>query len=83
MFSTYRPELVAQYREGVDVKALRFAWLGSIEPGKPHYYRIQGGDFVFEYDNVQDDANHIHTVWRDREADFGEDLLAKHYRDAH
>jgi hypothetical protein len=56
-----------------------FAWAGPLERGKGHYYRIQGPTFLMEYDNTQDNANHIHTVWRDFENDFGEDLLRSHY----
>ncbi len=57
-----------------------FAWAGEIQPGKPHYYRVQGPTFIFEYDNVQNNANHVHAVWRDFKNDFGEDLLKKHYQ---
>jgi len=56
-----------------------FAWAGGTELGQPHYYRIQGLTFLLEYDDTQNDANHIHTVWRDFENDFGEDVLRKHY----
>jgi hypothetical protein len=59
--------------------ALHFAWAGSTEPGKAHYYRIQGPTALVEYDNTQTNANHIHTVWRDLERDFGGDLLRAHY----
>ena len=30
--------------------------------------------------NPQNGANHIHAVWRDLAADFGNDSLADHYR---
>lgn len=60
-----------------------FAWAGSIEPRRPHYYRIQGPTFALEYDNTQNNANHIHTVWHDAENDFGEDALRDHYRKSH
>lgn len=56
-----------------------FGWAGGIEKGDPHYYRVQGPTFLIEYDNTQNDANHIHAVWRDFNNDFGEDLLRKHY----
>ena len=56
-----------------------FAWAGGLERGEKHYYRIQGPTFLMEYDNTQNDANHIHAVWRDFENDFGDDLLRKHY----
>jgi uncharacterized protein DUF3500 len=61
---------------------IHFAWAGGFEHGQPHYYRIQGPSFLVEYDNIQDDANHIHSVWRDFHGDFGADLLAEHYRTA-
>jgi len=59
---------------------LKFAWMGSLEKFEGHYYRIQGPTFLIEYDNTQNHANHIHTVWRDFEGDFGMDALAEHYR---
>jgi hypothetical protein len=58
-----------------------FAWAGGTEKGDPHYYRVQGPTFLIEYDNTQNDANHIHAVWRDFDNDFGEDLLRKHYQE--
>lgn len=61
------------------LSGITFAWAGSLEPGQPHYYRIQGPSFLVEYDNTQNDANHIHSVWRDFDGDFGRDLLREHY----
>ncbi|MFN3997406.1 DUF3500 domain-containing protein [Algoriphagus sp.] len=57
-----------------------FAWIGSYEPMKAHYYVIHSPDFLIEYDNVGflDNANHIHTIWRENGNDFGEDILKKH-----
>lgn len=63
--------------------AIRFAWAGGKEQGKPHYYRIQGKTFLIELDNTQNNANHVHTVWRDFDGDFGEDLLREHYQHDH
>jgi hypothetical protein len=60
---------------------VKFAWMGGFERGERHYYRIQGPTFLIEYDNTQNNANHIHTVWRDFDGDFGEDLLKKHYEE--
>jgi hypothetical protein len=64
-----------------------FAWSGELEPGRPHYYRIHGPTFLVEYDNTQNNANHVHTAWRDLQNDFGEDALRRHYEqnpgDAH
>ncbi len=62
---------------------LSFLWAGSLEPGVAHYYRIQGPRLMIEYDNAARDANHVHTVWRDPDGDFGGDTLADHYREAH
>lgn len=61
---------------------IEFAWAGATELGKAHYYRIQGKTFLIEFDNTQDDANHIHTVWRDFDGDFGKDLLRQHYNNS-
>lgn len=58
---------------------LHFAWMGSTERGQPHYYRIQGPTVLIEFDNVQNGGNHIHSVWRDLQNDFGVDLLRRHY----
>ena len=61
---------------GVD--KIAFAWAGPVEPGQKHYYRVQGPTFVIEFDNTQNNGNHIHSVWRDFESDFGRDLLREH-----
>jgi hypothetical protein len=57
---------------GEALEAVHFGWAGGIELGQPHYYRIQGPRLHIEYDNVQDGANHVHSVWRDPEGDFGQ-----------
>jgi len=62
------------------VEKIAFAWAGETERGKKHYYRIQGPTFLVEYDNTQNDGNHIHSVWRDFNGDFGRDLLREHLR---
>ena len=66
------------YEAGIDMIA--FAWAGGVEPGEPHYYRVQGPTFLIEYDNTQNNANHIHSVWREFNGDFGRDLLREHVR---
>jgi hypothetical protein len=64
---------------------IRFAWLGHTQPGigNPHYYRVQGPTFIIEYDNTQNNANHVHSVLRDLKHDFGGDELLEHYKTAH
>lgn len=84
--SRLRPELAdAEMRKIADRgwHTLTFAWAGGHARGEPHYYRIHGPHFVIEYDNTQNDANHVHTVWRDFTGDFGRDVLRAHYQAAH
>ena len=66
---------------GID--ALHFVWAGPIERHAPHYFRLQSPRFLAEYDNIQNNANHVHSVWRDPSNDFGTDLLAHHYEHSH
>jgi hypothetical protein len=65
--------------EDAGFRRLHFAWAGAHQPRNAHYYRIHGPTVLVEYDNTQSGANHIHTVWRDLENDFGGDLLKRHY----
>jgi uncharacterized protein DUF3500 len=62
---------------------VHFAWAGGIESGQKHYYRVHGPTLLIEYDDTQNDANHIHTVYRDLERDFGGDVLRQHVASAH
>ncbi|HSR10193.1 MAG TPA: DUF3500 domain-containing protein [Thermodesulfobacteriota bacterium] len=64
-------------------KHIHFAWAGGTEVGQPHYYRVHGPSFLIEYDNTQNGANHIHSVWRDLRNDWGEDLLRAHRKESH
>jgi len=73
----------AKYAGDDDLDALRFAWAGGLEPGQPHYYRVQGTRLLAEYDNTQRGVNHVHTVWRDLDDDFAGDALAAHYAHVH
>jgi len=83
--SNFEPALaaarMARVRHG-GVEKIHFGWAGSTARGRPHYYRIQGPQFLIEYDCSQNDGNHIHTVWRDFNGDFGRDLLKAHYENA-
>jgi hypothetical protein len=62
------------------VENITFAWAGSTDRGQKHYYRVQGPTFLIEFDNSQNDGNHVHSVWRDFRGDFGRDLLREHLR---
>jgi hypothetical protein len=79
--SQMTPDLSAQRL--ADIKKagqekIGFAWAGPIEPGQKHYYRVQGPTFLIEFDNTQNNGNHIHSVWRDFAGDYGRDLLREH-----
>ncbi len=75
-----RPELgaarLARVRAG-GLESIRFGWAGSLSPGEPYYFRIQGSSFLIEFDNSG--GNHIHSVWRDFAGDWGRDVLGEHY----
>lgn len=80
------PKTLASKRESQikkeEFKNIRFGWAGALVIGKGHYYRIQGKTFLIEFDNTANNANHIHTVWRDFDGDFGRDILKEHYQNA-
>jgi hypothetical protein len=71
--------------ESAGLSNLLFAWAGDQQSGigHPHYYRIKGPTIIIEYDNTQNNANHVHTVVRDLKDDFGGDELLEHYRQSH
>jgi uncharacterized protein DUF3500 len=81
-YTAQMPADVAAVRMAVARQAglekIAFAWAGSGELGQKHYYRIQGPTLLIEYDNTQNDGNHVHSVWRDFNGDFGRDLLREH-----
>jgi hypothetical protein len=79
MSSDIAADRLARLR-GAGVDKIAFAWAGATDsgPGTKHYYRIQGPTFLVEFDNTQNDANHIHTVWREFNGDFGRDVLREH-----
>jgi hypothetical protein len=75
-------ELARREAARIAARELHFAWEGPVTAGTRHYYRVQGEDLLIEYDNT-DDGNHAHTVLRRPHSDFGDDILASHYRQAH
>jgi len=86
-YAANMPEELAAARMDAARKAgldkLHFGWAGGPDRGQGHYYVVQGPTFLVEYDNTQNDGNHIHSVWRDFQGDFGMDLLAGHYQQSH
>lgn len=80
------PEKLAMERmkniQDEELGEIRFGWAGATKSGEGHYYRIQGKSFLIEFDNTQTNANHIHTVWRDFNGDFGKDLIKEHYENS-
>ena len=80
------PELAAERLGKIKAAGLEniaFAWAGPLERGQRHYYRVQGPTFLIEFDNSQNNGNHVHSVWRDFNGDFGRDLLREHIKTAH
>lgn len=73
---------LAKLREA-DLDSMYFAWAGSLAPDRPHYFRVHGSAALLEYDNTQNGANHIHSVWIEPQSMFGRDLLKAHYEGAH
>ena len=82
MRSEMAEEELRRLREA-GLERVHFAWAGPLAPGQAHYYRLHGPTLLIEYDNTQNDANHIHSVWRDPQNDFGADLLRAHYQLGH
>lgn len=81
----HEPTANVHYKELLSVGAdkIHFAWAGPLEKGKGQYYRIQGPKFLIEYDNTQNNANHVHAVMRFLDKDFGGDPLRAHYDASH
>ena len=82
MRSEMAEEELRRLREA-GLERVYFAWAGPLAPGQAHYYRVHGPTLLIEYDNSQNDANHIHSVWHDPQNDFGADLLRAHYQRGH
>lgn len=85
-YATNFPPVIADFRMDQFRKnqgEAYFAWMGGIAKGEGHYYLLRTPAFLIEYDNTQDNNNHIHSVWRDFNGDFGQDLLGGHYTIAH
>lgn len=80
--SRNRSELAQQDLEKIEaagIENIYFAWMGGLKEGEAHYYSVQGPTFLLEYDNIQNNANHVHATWRDFDNDFGIDVLKRHY----
>jgi hypothetical protein len=80
-----RADVAGREREKIEragFDRIRFAWAGGARAGEGHYYRVQGPTFLIEYDNTQNGANHVHSVFRDLDGDFGGDLLRRHYAES-
>ncbi|MBK1834788.1 DUF3500 domain-containing protein [Roseibacillus ishigakijimensis] len=76
-----RPEFLSVSAD--DLAQATFAWAGDFGKGEPHYFRVQTPEFLIEYANTQNNANHAHLVWRDFDGDFGRDVLGEHLKNDH
>ena len=68
-------------KAGID--KIYFGWIGEIDEKKPHYYVLNGPTFIIEFDNnggPRNIPNHIHSIWREKGNEFGEDVLKKHFQ---
>ncbi|MFY0408381.1 DUF3500 domain-containing protein [Solicola sp. PLA-1-18] len=54
---------------------VHFAWAGGTTRGTPHYFRVQTPTFLIELVNAVNSGQHIHSVLRDLDNDFGHNLL--------
>lgn len=82
----YRADIAKKDMEKIQaagIEKIRFGWAGGTKPGEAYYFRIQGPTFLMESANVQNNANHIHSTWRDFTGDFGRDILREHYKHHH
>jgi len=58
-------------------EGVKFSWTGPADCTQAHAYRVQGPTFLIEFNNTQNGANHIHSIWRNMLGDFGIPLAAK------
>ena len=85
-YGNFSDAIAAERRAAIDAAgrdAIHFAWAGSLRPGEPGYYRVQGPTFLIEFDNTAPEADHVHAILREFDGDFGRDLLAEHYARDH
>ncbi len=85
-YANFAVPVVAERRAAIDAAgrdAIHFAWAGSLLPGEPGYYRVQGPTFLIEFDNTTEAADHVHAILREFDGDFGRDRLAEHYAAEH
>jgi hypothetical protein len=60
--------------EAAGFSKIQIAWWGSLNRNERHAYRVQGPTFIIEYNNTQNNANHVHSVWRSSAGDFNKPL---------
>ena len=62
-------------KAGID--SVKFAWAGAADRSQAHHYKVQGPTFLIEFNNTQNGANHVHSLWRNMLGDFGNPRAAK------
>ena len=76
MEETHAAVRMAEIQSGVE--DLHFAWMGPSTFGSEIYYRIYGPTVLIELDHAGGN-NHIHSVYRDPQNDYGAAMLREHY----
>ena len=62
------------------VNQLHFSWRGPTDnPRSPFYYRFHGPRLIIEF--AVQEPNHVHTIMRDPQNDYGADWLGQHYEE--
>jgi hypothetical protein len=69
--------------EKAGLENLRFVWMGGEKWGEGHYYRINNAAILIEYDCTQNENNHVHSVVREFNNDWGDDVIGRHIKENH
>ncbi|MEM8823259.1 MAG: DUF3500 domain-containing protein [Pseudomonadota bacterium] len=72
--ATYLASLPKAQRDAALARAtagpMHLSWRGPLDVDRPHYWRLQGSAFTLEWDDTRNNSDHVHSVWRDYDADF-------------
>ncbi len=68
----FKPEIANEKINAMlrNINNIRFAWMGTSDTAKLHYYRIFAPNFSFELNNRDGAIQHLHSLWRFLDEDF-------------